>query len=191
MFTTVSLRHRLLQACGGCNKCSSWCCLAFSWMLFRVSNPHLLSNSCFPSSNLFFLSTTKPGNSSAPYDTSKEEHHVSRKITLNFCLFFSHIKEHNKALLTSSCLWNVNVLTSSLSTQKEGSHGMGGAVVPKNRNFSVWSLEASEIKSKEIILTATSFVLVNFNNIAGQKTKRYNDRRKNNGKLINVLCGIY
>lgn len=48
---------------------------------------------------------------------------------------------------------------------------MGGAVVPKNRNFSVWSLEASEIKSKEIILTATSFVLVNFNNIAGQKKK--------------------
>lgn len=68
---------------------------------------------------------------------------------------------------------------------------MGGAVVPKNRNFSVWSREASEIKSKEIILLATSFVWVNFNKIDGCKTKRYNDHTMiegiNNGKLINVL----
>lgn len=67
---------------------------------------------------------------------------------------------------------------------------MGGAVVPKNRNFAVWSWEASEIKSKEIILLATSFALVNFNNIAGRKTKRYNDRRKNNGKLKSTVWNL-
>lgn len=56
---------------------------------------------------------------------------------------------------------------------------MGGAVVPNNRNFAVWSSEASEIKSKEIILLATSFVWVNFNNIAGRKKIQwsYSDQR--------------
>lgn len=44
---------------------------------------------------------------------------------------------------------------------------MGGVVVLKNRNFSVWSLEVFEIKLKEIILIVISFVLVNFNNIVG------------------------
>lgn len=68
---------------------------------------------------------------------------------------------------------------------------MGGVVVLKNRNFAVWSWEVFEIKLKEIILLVISFVLVNFNNIVGYKIKRYNDRRKNNGKFINVLCGIY
>lgn len=68
---------------------------------------------------------------------------------------------------------------------------MGGVVVLKNRNFAVWSWEVFEIKLKEIILLVISFVLVNFNNIVGRKIKRYNDRRKNNGKFINELCGIY
>lgn len=68
---------------------------------------------------------------------------------------------------------------------------MGGVVVLKNCNFLVWLLEVFEIKLKEIILLVISFVLVNFNNIVGYKIKRYNDRRKNNGKFINVLCGIY
>lgn len=67
---------------------------------------------------------------------------------------------------------------------------MGGVVVLKNRNFAVWSWEVFEIKLKEIILLVISFVLVNFNNIVGRKIKRYNDRRKNNGKFKSIVWNL-